>query len=143
MAAPPVYSEFDSASHEKMAKMLLKVIHDNFSDDLVARLGAVAAGGPYQANGFREKLLEQLGIEDDELPLPVTWDAAQVINLAVLDVKDSNTDNGQNFLRFLKRCNVFNTILANGKGFGFLQLADPYARRPVLYASQRFASSSY
>ena len=47
------------------------------------------------------------------------------------------------FKTFLKRCNVFNTVLANGKGFAFLQLVDNEARRPVAYASQRFASSSY
>jgi hypothetical protein len=143
VAAPPVYSEFDVASYEKMAEMLLKVIQDNFSTDLLARLCAVSADGPYQANGFRGKLLEKLGIEDNELALPVIWDAAHVLNLAVLDVKDSNTDSGQHFRRFIKRCNVFNTILANGKGFAFLQLTDSSARRPVSYACQRFASSSY
>ena len=36
-----------------------------------------------------------------------------------------------------------NTFLARGKGFAFLQLVDDSARRPVAYAPQRVASSSY
>ena len=74
---------------------------------------------------------------------PVTWDAAHVLNLGVAGVKDSKSPSGIFFQRFLKRCNVFNTILANGKGFAFLQLIDESARRPVAFAGQRFASSSY
>ena len=38
---------------------------------------------------------------------------------------------------------MFSTILARGKDFAFLQSVDDSARRPVAYASQRFASSSY
>ena len=44
---------------------------------------------------------------------------------------------------FINRCNVFNSLLANGKGFAFLQMLDKSAMRPVSYAAQRFASSSY
>ena len=73
----------------------------------------------------------------------MTWDAAHILNLGVSDVKDSKSPSGIFFQTFLKRCNVFNTILANGKGFAFLQLVDETGRRPVAYAGQRFASSSY
>ena len=45
-----------------------------------------------------------------------------MLNLAVLDVKDADTASGVLFKRFIKRYNVFNTILANGKGFAFLFL---------------------
>ena len=61
----------------------------------------------------------------------------------MLDVKDSKTDSGKHFQRFVKRCNVFNTLMANGKGFAFLQLIDSAARGTVTYATQRFTSSSY
>lgn len=90
--------------------------------------------------GFCAGLLEVLNIVDgvDQLELPVTWDAAHVLNLAVSGVKDSKTPSGTFFQRFVKRCNVFNTILAHGKGFAFLQLIDESARRPVAYATQRF-----
>ena len=80
---------------------------------------------------------------DDDLALPVTWDTAHLLNLAVTDVRDTNTKSGAFFKQFIKRCNVFNHVLANGKGFAFLQLVDENARRPVTYATQRFASSSY
>ena len=111
---------------------------------MLSRLCGVAADGPYQTNGFRQKLLEYLGIEDKNLALPVTWDTAHVLNLAVLDVKDADTASGAHFKRFIKRCNVFNTILfANGKGFTFLNIVDSSARRPVSYACQRFTSSAF
>ena len=61
----------------------------------------------------------------------------------IVGVKDSQSPSGTTFRRFVKRCNVFNNILARGKGFAFLQLVDESARRPVAYACQRFASSSY
>ena len=94
----------------------------------------MAADGPYQATGFCQKLLEILNIVDDkdQLPFPVTWDAAHALNLGVVDIKDSKTESGNHFKRFIKRCNVFNNILSNGKGFAFLQLVDASARRPVM-----------
>ena len=75
--------------------------------------------------------------------MPVTWDTAHLLNLAVTDVRDAKTESGIFFRQFIKRCNVFNHVLSNGKGFAFLQLVNEDARRPVSYATQRFASSSY
>ena len=49
------------------------------------RLCGVAADGPYQASGFRGKLVEALDIVEtggDHLALPVTWDPAHILNLA-------------------------------------------------------------
>ena len=116
--APKVYTAFEAASYEKLGEMLLKVVEDNLSRDLFSRICGVAADGPYQATGFRAKLLELLAIEDDgsHLALPVTWDAAHALNLGVIDVKDSDGSSGIHFRRFVKRCNVFNNLLANGKG---------------------------
>ena len=75
--------------------------------------------------------------------MPVTWDTAHLLNLAVTDVRDAQTESGSHSRLFVKRCNVFNHILANRKGFAFLQMVDKDARKPVSYATQRFASSSY
>ena len=148
VAAPVIYNEFQAATYEKLADILLQAIEDNFAKDVTTRLCGVAADGPYhQASGFREKLIERtLGVEAEDcvdMSLPVTWDAAHLINLGVLDVKDSQTPSGIHFQRFIKRCNVFNTLLAHGKGFAFLQLVDKDVLRPVSYATQRFTSSSY
>ena len=134
------------ASYDTLAKLLTEAIESNFSKDVLSRLCGVSADGPYQASGFRAKLIEILGIADnlgDDLALPVTWDSAHALNLAVVGVKDSATATGEAFRRFVKRCNVFNALLANGKGFAFLQLVDKSSRRPVSYACQRFASSSF
>ena len=145
VAAPQVYKEFAPATYDAMAELLVKSIKDNFSKDVLSRLCGVAADGPYQAAGFRKRLLQELGIEDSDngqLSFPVTWDAAHLLN--VVEVKDQSPGS-DNFKTFLKRCNVFNTVLANanGKGFAFLQLVDKDARRPDAYATQRFSSSSY
>ena len=93
VSAPSVYLEVEAASYENLAKMLLKAIEEKFSRDL-SRLCGVAADGPYQTSGFRRKLLEYLGIEDNNLALPITWDAAHVLNLELLDVKDADTASG-------------------------------------------------
>jgi len=129
-----------------LAKLLIKSIENNFSKEVLSRLCGVAADGPYQASGFRRKLLETFNIvetREDHLALPVTWDSAHILKLGVSDVKDSKSPSGIFFQTFLKRCNVFNNNLANGKGFAFLQLVDETARRPAAYAGQRFTISSY
>lgn len=143
--APPVYSDFTATTYDDLAKQLLKAISDHFSSEVLSRLSGVAADGPYQASGFAAQLRESLAIENDnkELAMPVTWDTAHVLNLAVTDVRDAKTASGSHFRLFVKRCNVFNHVLTNGKGFAFLQMVDVSARRPVSYATQRFASSSY
>ena len=130
-----------------MAELLVKSIKDNFSKDVLSRLCGVAADGPYQAAGFRKRLLQELGIEDSDngqLSFPVTWDAAHLLNMVEVKDQSPGSDNFKTFLK--RRCNVFNTVLANananGKGFAFLQLVDKDARRPVAYATQRFSSSS-
>ena len=143
--APKVYTDFVAATYDSLAEMMLQAVEDNLSRDLFSRICGVAADGPYQATNFREKLLEMLGIGEDaeHLALPVTWDAAHALNLGVTDVKDSKGPSGVHFRRFVNRCNVFNSLLANGKGFAFLQMLDKSAMRPISYAAQQFASSSY
>ena len=149
VAAPVVYTEFQAATYDKLTDILLQSIEDNFAKDVITRLCGVATDGPYtQARAFRDQLVQRsFGIEAkhcDDISLPVTWDAAHLINLGVLDVKDSQMPSGNHFQRFIKCCNIFNTLLANGKGFAFLQMVDQdAARRPVSYATQRFTSSSY
>ena len=106
IASPKVYTEFQSASYESLAELLVKDIEANLSHEVLSRFCGVAADGPYQATGFRQKLLEILNIVDDkdQLPFPVTWDAAHALNLGVVDIKDSKTESGNHFKRFIKRC---------------------------------------
>ena len=56
---------------------------------------------------------------------------------------DSKSESVEFFQLFIKQCNVFNHILSHGKGFLFLQMLEQPSLRPVMYAAQRFASSSY
>lgn len=144
VSAPPVYDAFEQASYDVLAQQLLDGISNHFSDEVLSRLCGVSADGPSQAAGFREHLVETLKLEEDsDLALPITWDPAHLLNLAVTDVRDSQTPSGIFLRQFIKRCNVFNQVLAHGKGFAFLEMVDEHALRPVSYATQRFASSSY
>ncbi len=55
----------------------------------------VAADGRYQASGFFKRLRGKLELEyNDELALPITWDSAHMMNLAVIDVRDAKTESG-------------------------------------------------
>ena len=142
--APAVYTEFKEASYDVLAKQILNGISDHFGADAHSQLGGVSADCPYQAHGFKEYLRQSLGWnDDDDIALPMPWDTAHLLNLAVTDVRDSNNKSGSFFREFIKRCNIFNHVLAHGKGFAFLEMVDKNARRPVFYATQRFASSSF
>ena len=115
VAAPPIYSDFTEATYDDLAKQLLQAVSEHFSREVLSRLCGVAADGPYQATGFAAQLRETLAIKDDdqELDMPVTWDTAHVLNLAVTDVRDAKTESGNYFRLFVKRCNVFNHVLSN------------------------------
>ena len=143
--APKVYDEsFEAASYDRMADLVTTSLATKYSKRILNRVCGVAADGPYQATGFRDRLMETLDVQDaSTLALPVTWDPAHLINLGVTDVLNKDNASGKHFRRFIKRTNVFHTVMANGKGFAFLENIDSKARRPVSYATQRFASSSY
>ena len=49
----------------------------------------------------------------------------------------------QHLNRFIKRCNVFNTLLAHGKGYAYLEATGEYFLKPISFATQRFTSSSF
>ena len=61
---------------------------------------------------------------EDTLSLPVTWDPAHLLNLAVTDVKDEDLPAGPYFQLFIKRSNISSHLLSHGKGFAFLPLLD-------------------
>lgn len=126
VASPPVYSKFQGATYRELAKQLLEGVSQHFSEDVLSRLCGVAADGPYQASGFAAQLRESLAItgDDPDLALPVTWDTAHVLHLAVTDVRDAQNQSGAYFRQFIKRCNVFNHVMSHGKGFAFLQMVD-------------------
>ena len=62
VASPGVYSEVEQVSYDVLAELLIKSIENHFSKEVVSRLCGAAAYGPYQASGFRRKLLETLNI---------------------------------------------------------------------------------
>ena len=99
VASPPVYSEFQGATYRELAKQLLEGVSQHFSEDVLSRLCGVAADGPYQASGFAAQLRESLAItgDDPDLALPVTWDTAHVLHLAVTDVRDAQNQSGAYF----------------------------------------------
>ena len=126
-----------------LAKQTLNRMSDHFGADAHSQLCGVLTDSTYQACGFKEYLRQSLGLnDDDDIALTITWDTAHLLNLAATDVRDGNTKSSSFFRKF-KCFNIFNQVLAHGKGFAFLEMLDKNARRPVSYATQRFASSSF
>ena len=54
IAAPKVYTDFQRASYESLADLLVKEIEANLSHEVLSRFCGVAADGPYQARVSRE-----------------------------------------------------------------------------------------
>ena len=52
VAAPEIYNDFKDATYDSLAKQLLDAISEHFSSQILSRLCAVGADGPYQATGF-------------------------------------------------------------------------------------------
>eukprot|EP00794_Sanderia_malayensis_P001886 gene1886-2139_t len=114
LGAPKIYTEIGEASYDLLAEQVIQLLRDHFSEVVVSQMCGVAADGPYQASAFSKHLRKELNIEEDnDLALPVTLGCWS---------------------------NIFNHVLSLGKGFAFL---DSSARRPLSYATQRFASSSH
>ena len=83
IASPGIYSELEQASYEVLAELLIKSIENHFSKKVLSRLYTVAVDGPCQASWLHRKLLEALNIvetREDHLALPVTGDAAHILN---------------------------------------------------------------
>ena len=74
--------------------------------------------------------------ENDDLALTITWDPANALNLAVTDVRDAKSKSGKFLMRFIKRYNVFNHVLANGKGFAFLGIVDSNAKKTCILCTR-------
>ena len=64
---PVASPEVEQVSYDVLAELLIKSIENHFSKEMLSRLCGVAADGPYQASGFRRKLLETLRISRQRL----------------------------------------------------------------------------
>ena len=139
VGSPDVYSDLD-ASYGALAKMITETISKNFGNNVLTRLVGVSADGPYQTTSFREKLMELLGIVDkdpeNQIAFPVTWDRGHNVNLCITDIKDVESLSATHLNRFIKRCNVFNTLLARGKGYAFLAATGENFLIPISFATQ-------
>ena len=95
--APKVYATVDEGSYDLVAAKLVQSIALHFGEDAVTRLCGVAADSPHQTTSLGERLRKEY------LFLPVTWDTARVLKLAVTDVRDSKSESGAYFRTFVKR----------------------------------------
>jgi hypothetical protein len=102
----------------------------------------VVADGQYQNEPFLRALRDQLGMSpDDKQRLPITWDPAHFLNLAVTDVRDG--PEGLMLRRFIKRTNRFASLFGRGRGYAALQATSEKGARAISsFAAQRFASSA-
>ena len=148
--APNVYTDVTvDGTYAALATMITTSIKNNFGESVLSRLAGVCADGPYQTSSFRRTLMEILKLHDDDdldcgqLSFPASWDSAHNVNLGFTDILKDTGLSGSHLNRFIERCNIFNTILSRGKGFACLQQTEEDFLRPISFAKQRFASSSF
>jgi uncharacterized protein YjhX (UPF0386 family) len=114
--APAVYKDFKQASYDVLAKLLLEAIENNFSKKVPSRLCGVAADGPYQASGFSPTADGYFG---DCRRWPGKSSTACYVGSR--PYPESHSCQCKRF------GNTSWSVLANGKGFAFLQLVDKSA----------------
>ncbi|PAA69600.1 hypothetical protein BOX15_Mlig015360g1 [Macrostomum lignano] len=117
--APPIYNESMEAGGTALAKLLFQTLRN--MDPPLRSIVGVVADGQYIANGnFLSEVRMQLGVDaDSESDLPISWDAAHYLNLAVTDVRDAR--NKEFFRRFVVRANLFSHHFGRGRGFAALE----------------------
>uniref|UniRef100_A0A1I8GFG7 DUF4371 domain-containing protein n=1 Tax=Macrostomum lignano TaxID=282301 RepID=A0A1I8GFG7_9PLAT len=103
--APPIYNESMEAGGTALAKLLFQTLRN--MDPPLRSIVGVVADGQYIANGnFLSEVRMQLGVDaDSESDLPISWDAAHYLNLAVTDVRDAR--NKEFFRRFVELHTAF------------------------------------
>ena len=93
---------------------------------------------------FISAVHESLGVDgSSDYHVPVSWDAAHYLNLAVLDVRDGKKGfvSKEHFQRFVARSNIFSLLMGRGKNFSLLKAVAREKKlslhMPVIYAVQR------
>ena len=86
----------------------------------------ISCDSRYVNNTFIEHFKSEFGQlhSNSDFHLPVSWDAAHYLNLAITDIRDGKKNYSQTvkafFQRFISRSNLFSTIFGRGKNFSFL-----------------------
>ena len=114
-------------------------------------LTSLSCDGQYVTSKFVasfHKESEANASSSSEFHLPVSWDPAHYMNLAVLDVRDGKNnfskDVSQFFARFISRSNLFSTLFGRGKKFSLLKAVVSKKKLPLhmqcVFAAQRLVS---
>ena len=93
----------------------------------------VTADGQYVASSqFATQVLTRCQRDDVPFAVPVSWDAAHLLNLAFTDVREGKVggDSAAYLAQFIAKVSVFNTELNFGKGNSFLRAAKAKTRGP-------------
>uniref|UniRef100_A0A1I8FS65 SET domain-containing protein n=1 Tax=Macrostomum lignano TaxID=282301 RepID=A0A1I8FS65_9PLAT len=137
--APAVYSKEMDGSGPVLVQRLFQGLA-NF-DLPIDRLVGVIADGQYQTAPFKTAIFEKLKEAGADYEIPINWDPAHFINLAVTNVRDS--DDGEALQDFIDRANLFPHLFGHGRGRSALEIAsEDHAGAISSFASQRFTSSA-
>ena len=133
-------------SSKELAQQICHKIRDKVAiSDLSSFVGVTADGQYLISPDFANELLSQVSSPDPDSPfaLPVSWDPAHFLNLAVTDVRDGKGDFKESsvlFERLIKRLNVLNNELNYGKGNAILQIVKSAsqltAHNPTAYCAR-------
>jgi hypothetical protein len=114
--APAVYESDMDATGPSLANRMFAGLA-NF-DPPLGQLVGIVADGQYQTEPFKTAVSEKLRAFDGSVP--IVWDAAHFLNLAVTDVRDG--PQGQPLRRFIQRTNHFAHLFGRGRGFAAVQV---------------------
>lgn len=111
----------------------------------VLHAGATCDGQYAISDSFSQRLAERVGvITAGDLAMPVTWDAAHLLNLAITDIREGKKEYGSSaayLKRTVNRCNVFASEMNIGKGNFVLTATAKHhketAHAPATFATQR------
>ena len=95
--------------------------------------------GQYVNEGFIRACKEQFTSSsmdhDSPFCLPVTWDAAHYLNLAIIDVREGKRDLpkccSEYLLRFIRRSNFFSLLIGRGKNNAILRKVAAEKKLPL------------
>ncbi|PAA71545.1 hypothetical protein BOX15_Mlig019669g1 [Macrostomum lignano] len=137
----------------ELAQLIFRTIQDELKlgeKDLLRYCGT-AADGQYQPAMFANEITRLSGrsnIADSSTFQPVIWDVSHLLNLAVLDVRESKYGKpaADCLTLFIERANEFNHLMGRGKNHTLMsKVASKMKEKvsvPIPYATQRFTSSS-
>ena len=115
---------------------------------MLCYFSGICVDGQYINKKFINAVHSLLNVSQNKYAVPVMWDTAHLLNLAINDIRDGKKGFGKGSLflnRLIDRSNTFCHLMGHGKGFAVLKQTadnnDLSLHMPLIYAKQRWVFS--